>query len=263
MKIDNSFSPERIKKALGLRTILIVLAIVAALSTVFYVVKENTDKRELTIWFVTTESEAGFSEGTLKSVNDYTHGNGIDRTLILKRHPEDRYFDVVMSTGAFYNCDAFIMREEIALKYADMDMFLPLTPDGVDGEDLLLFGESAVGIKLDGDYYFLINRKTDIDTEIIYDIYRILAENKNEEKRFSRKNSDERSRERGLLVRQAPRKQSKAVFVYVKKQVFEDISQPSYDGPLLSPSCRLGRDHHSAFGLDIRPRSEGRYHPLR
>lgn len=175
MKINNSFSLERIKKALNLRTVLIVVVIVTVLSATFYVAKENSDSREVTVWFVTTDSEAGFSDGTLKNINDYGSQKGIDRVLILKRHPEDRYFDVVMSTSAFYTCDAFIMQEEIALKYAEMGMFMPLTAEGDDYEDLLCLDDDVIGIKLDDDYYFLINNKTDIDRDIIYDIYKMLV----------------------------------------------------------------------------------------
>ena len=138
MKINNSLSFERIKKVLDLKTVLIVLAVVTVLSVMFYVANENLDSKELTIWFVTTDYDAGFSEGTIKEINEYGSDKGIDRILVLKRHPEDRYFDVVMSTSAFYSCDAFIMQGEMAHRYADMDMFMPLSIDTEDKENILL-----------------------------------------------------------------------------------------------------------------------------
>ena len=177
MKINNSLSFERIKKVLDLKTVLIVLAVVTVLSVMFYVANENLDSKELMIWLVTTDYDAGFSEGTIKEINEYGSDKGIDRILVLKRHPEDRYFDVVMSTSAFYSCDAFIMQGEMAHRYADMDMFMPLSIDTEDKDNILYHGDVAIGIKLDDDYYFLINKKTDIDREIIYDIYEMLKKN--------------------------------------------------------------------------------------
>ena len=175
MSINNGFSLERIKKALNLKTVTIVVLIVAALSAVFYVSVENLEKREVLIWFVTTDAEAGFSDETLKNVNEYGAECGLDRILITRRHPEDRYFDVTMSTSAFYLCDIFIMQKDLALEYADMGMFLSLPDDRLDADSLLYNGEDAVGIPLDDNYYFLINAKTDIDLEIIYDIFYLLG----------------------------------------------------------------------------------------
>ena len=176
MKINNDFSPERIKKALSTRTVAIVFLIVTVLSIVFYVTIENYHSREVTIWFVTTDAEASFPNEILDKINDYAQEKGIDRVLIIKRHPEDQYFDAVLSTGAFYNCDAFIMKEDVALKYAEMDMFSALSTD--NGE-LLYVDDEAVGVLLEDNYYFLINKKTDIDREIMYDIYEILVRQEN------------------------------------------------------------------------------------
>jgi hypothetical protein len=69
------------------------------------------------------------------------------------------------------------MNEEMALRYTDSDMFLPLSADGIDEDSLLYIGDCAIGVALDDDYYLLINSKTDIDKQIIYDIFEILASN--------------------------------------------------------------------------------------
>lgn len=175
MKINNSFSLGRIKKALGARTLLIAIISVAIASVFFYVTIENRESREVTVWLVTTDAEAGLSESTVESINNYVSNKGFDRVLVVKRHPEDHYFDVVMSTGAFYTCDVFIMQEDVALKYAEMDMFMPLSAYGIEGEMLNSSSGDAIGIKLDDNYYFLINSKADIEREIIYDIYKMLV----------------------------------------------------------------------------------------
>ena len=61
----------------------------------------------------------------------------------------------------------------MAKKYYEMDMFLPFSLDG----DLLYINGDAVGIMIFEDYYLLINKKTDIDKQIIYDIIDILLGN--------------------------------------------------------------------------------------
>lgn len=177
MKIDNSFSWARIKKAISPKIAIAVILIVAAVSAVFYVTLENSESREILIWHITDETEPCISSDTLRQVKDYATDQGIKKVILTRRHPEDRYFDAVMSTTAFYTCDIFIMNEEMALRYTDSDMFLPLSADGFDEESLLYVGNSAIGVALDDDYYLLINSKTDIDEQIIYDIFEILASN--------------------------------------------------------------------------------------
>lgn len=176
MNIDNRITPVRIKKALNVKTVLIVLLTVFVLSTVLYVTVESLNSREILIWFVTTESEGIFSDEVLKEVNDYGHQRGIDKILMTKRHPEDQYFDALISTG-YYNCDIFIMKEEIVQKYSSMEMFLKLSPKDFDGEELIYIGNDAVGILLENDYYLLINAHTKADRQIIYDICDILMGN--------------------------------------------------------------------------------------
>ena len=175
MSINNSYTLEKIKKALSLKIVVIAVLTVVVLSTVFYITLENYDSREVIIWFVTTDPEAGFSEEIINEINLYAGKEGIDRVLITKRHPSDQYFDVAMSTSAFYTCDAFIMQADLAKEYFEMGMFMPLSTDGQQKDRLLYNGEDAVGIKIDDNYYFLINAKTDVDTKIIYDIFDLLG----------------------------------------------------------------------------------------
>lgn len=174
MSIDNNISGARIKKTLTPKTVAIVLFIVTLVATCFYITIENIDSKEILIWFITTDTDDCFSNDALKHINDYGSQKGIDKILLTRRHPDDRYFDVVMSTTAYYNCDIFIMREEMVQKYSALGMFLPLSVDGADTENLLYIGNDAVGILMDEDYYLLINAKTDIDLQIIYDIFDIL-----------------------------------------------------------------------------------------
>mgnify|MGYP003293390888 CR=1 FL=1 len=54
------------------------------------------------------------------------------------------------------------------------DMFLTLSDRGIEYDDILYINNSAVGILVFDDYYFLINTRTDIGIEIIYDIVDIL-----------------------------------------------------------------------------------------
>lgn len=177
MSIDNNFSIEKIKKALSLKTVVSVLIIVAIVSTVFYITVENYESRELVIWYITKDTENCFSDETLKLLNDYGTEKGIDKVLLTKRHPDDQYFDVAMSTSAFYNCDAFIMQKELVQEYADSGMFTSLSTDGIDIGDMLFIEEQAVGLLMVEDYYFLINARTDVDLEVIYGIYEILIDN--------------------------------------------------------------------------------------
>ena len=173
MKVDNSITISRIKRALGPKIIAIVLLMVALVTAVFYITIENNDKKEILIWYVTTEAEDCFEEDALKLINDYGEQNGIDKVVLSKRHPEDTYFDVAMSTSAFYNCDIFIMNEDMAKEYFEMDMFLPLNTDGFAEEDVLYINSKAVGLLIDEGYYLLINAKADVDLQIIYDIFEI------------------------------------------------------------------------------------------
>lgn len=174
MKLDNTISKRRIKRALNLKIVLTVLIAVLVLSTVFYITLENIEKKEILIWFVTTDADEMLFKNEIKLINDHISQYGIDKAVITKRHPEDEYFDVAMSTSAYYNCDVFIMNEEMVKKYLDMDMFLLLTDRGVEYEELLYIDNNAVGILIFEDYYFLINALTDIEIEIIYDIVDIL-----------------------------------------------------------------------------------------
>ena len=155
-----------------------VLLIVMIASIVLYITLENLASKEILIWYVTTESEDCFSSDSLRLVNEYASKKGIDKVVLTKRHPEDTYFDATMSTSAYYNCDIFIMKAEMAKEYSEIDMFLSLSVDGVDESDLLLVNDNAIGILICEDYYLLINAKTDIDLEIIYDIFDIFTRTK-------------------------------------------------------------------------------------
>ncbi|MBO5716283.1 MAG: hypothetical protein J6S23_07840 [Clostridia bacterium] len=172
MKIDNNITSSRIKRVLSPKIIAIVFLIVALVTVVFYVTIENNDKKEILIWYVTTESEDCFSDGTLRLINDYGAQHGIDKVILSRRHPEDTYFDVAISTSAYYNCDIFIMNEEMAKKYYEMDMFLPLQESGFEG-DLLYIDDKPIGVLIDEGYYLLINANLDVDLQIIYDIFEI------------------------------------------------------------------------------------------
>lgn len=174
MKIDNTITLERIKRVLTPRVILVSLLIVSLLSTVLYMTLDSRSKSEVLIWFVTAEADDSIPTSRVDDINNYGRECGIDKILISRRHPEDRYFDVIMSTTAFYSCDIFIMTEEMALKYSEMDMFLPLGEAYVLGEDALIFGDESVGISLDEKYYLLINRESDVDSTILYNIIDLL-----------------------------------------------------------------------------------------
>lgn len=173
MSINNKITGKRIKKALTLKTVAIVLVIVAIATVVFYTSVKNRDRKELLIWHITAEAENYFTDEQLSLINKYGAENGIEKIVITKRHPEDRYFDATMSTTAYYNCDVFIMSAEMAENYVEMDMFMILSYDGEN--DLLYYGEKAIGILIYDNYYLLINQKTDIDLQVIYDIYDILT----------------------------------------------------------------------------------------
>lgn len=170
MKIDNNMTTARIKRILSPKIIAIVFLIVTLVTVVFYVTLENIDKKEVQIWFVTTDGEYSFSDDTLKQINDYGAKHGIDKVVLSRRHPEDIYFDVTMSTSAYYNCDIFIMNEEMAKKYFEMDMFLHLQTDGFEGELLYIDGK-PIGLLMNEGYYLLINANADVDLQIIYDIF--------------------------------------------------------------------------------------------
>lgn len=82
-----------------------------------------------------------------------------------------------MSTTMYYTSDIFIMREDVVRKYADMDMFLPLSFDVKETEKLIYINSDAVGVLLYEDYYLLINAKTKVDLKVLCDILEILIEN--------------------------------------------------------------------------------------
>lgn len=180
MSIDNSITVERIKRVLTTRAIAIVLLIVAIASTVFYITLENIERRDILIWLVTEDAQVGFPDDTIKLVNSYASQRGVDKVVLSRRNPSDIYFDVAMSTSAYYNCDIFIMREELVQKYAELSMFLPLTGGDYPTDDLLYVGSDAVGIVVFEDYYLLINAKCDVDSEIIYDILDLLIQSNEE-----------------------------------------------------------------------------------
>ena len=173
MNINNDITGDRIKKALTPKIVAIVLIFVMIVTAVFYVSVKNLNSKELLIWYITTDTDNCFSEDALKLINDYGREKGIKKVILTKRHPEDTYFDASMATTAFYNCDAFIMDADMAQKYVEMGIFKTLSYDG-DGELLHADGK-AIGILIDENYYLLINDKTDIDLQIIYDIYDILV----------------------------------------------------------------------------------------
>ena len=172
MNIDNRLSWERIKGALSSKAVAIVLLIVVIASAILYITLENNDSNEMLIWMITDDNTVGFSQEDLQLINDLCVERGVDKAILSRRHPDDTYFDVTMSTSAYYNCDIFIMKEETAKKYYEMDMFLPFSLDG----DLLYIDGNAVGIMIFEDYYLLINKKTDIDKKIIYDMIDLLIE---------------------------------------------------------------------------------------
>ena len=174
MKIDNAITLGRIKRVLTLRVILVSLLIVSLLSTVVYVTLDNRSKSEVLIWFVTTEADDIIPSSRVDAINNYGRECGIDKVLVSRRHTEDRYFDVIMSTTAFYSCDIFIMTDEMALKYSEMDMFLPLDEVYAHGDDVLIIGDESVGISLDEKYYLFINRESDVDSTTLYNIIDLL-----------------------------------------------------------------------------------------
>ena len=173
MKIDNAITRDRVRKALTPKTVAAALIIVFLLSALFYVTAHRQKRREMLIWFVTTETSSPISSDTLDEINEYGRNIGIDKIVLTRRHPEDRYFDVIMSTTAFYSCDMFIMTEELARKYLEMNMFLPLDY-AAGAEEILTIDGEPVGLHLHGDYYLFINSESDFDTEILYDIFDIM-----------------------------------------------------------------------------------------
>lgn len=173
--MNNGITFDRIKKALSLRTLLIILLITAFLTTIFYITIENRERKDILIWHITDESETLISAEKLKSINEYAVLEGFDKLIFTRRDPSDEYFDAAMSTTAYYNCDIFIMTEKMALRFAESNMFLPISADGYAKEDILLFGDTAIGLPIDNNYYLLINAKTTVDTEVIYEIYDILT----------------------------------------------------------------------------------------
>ena len=178
MSIDNKLSKERIKKALPPQTVIAVLVTVAILTTVFYITVQNRSKKEILIWYVSTNAEDTFSEKAFENLNEYGTQKGFDRILLTKRHPEDGYFDVLMSTTGYYTCDIFIMKEEVVKKYMEMDIFMTISSDFQSGKNFLYVENQAVGVQLDDEFYLLVNKKTNVDLKIIYDIFDILCENK-------------------------------------------------------------------------------------
>ena len=172
MNLDNRITAKRIKKALSPKIVAMVLVIVLIAGAIFYVTVKNRNSKELLIWYVTTEAENCFSDEDLRLINEYGVKSGLDKVVLSKRHPNDSYFEVTMSTTAFYNCDAFIMSAEMVQKYAESGMFMTLDYNGEN--ELLYLGDNAVGILIFENYYLLINEKTDVDLQIIYDIYDIL-----------------------------------------------------------------------------------------
>lgn len=174
MNIDNSISVEKIKKVLTPKIIAIALLVALVVSTVFYITLENNDKNEIHIWYITEESYDSFLSENMKSVEKYIAECGFDKVLVTKRHPDDRYFDAAMSTSAYYNCDIFIMQKGTVNSYAEAEMFLTLTNHCFDESDLLYFENNAIGVLIDENYYLLINSKTEVDVQIIYDIFEIL-----------------------------------------------------------------------------------------
>ena len=70
------------------------------------------------------------------------------------------------------------MNDEMMQKYVESDMFLPLETEGIEADRILYSGDRAIGVSVDEEYYLLINQRTDIDLQIIYDIFDILLEEK-------------------------------------------------------------------------------------
>lgn len=179
MNLDFSFNVGRIKKALNMRTLLIILLITAFLTTIFYITLENREKKEILIWHITENDESLFSKDQLELASSYARDRGFDRLIFTRRNPSDQYFDAAMSTTAYYNCDIFIMTEEMAINYAESDMLLAISQSGYPKESLLYIGDTAVGLSIDNNYYLLINAKSAVDMQTVYHIYDILAgENK-------------------------------------------------------------------------------------
>jgi hypothetical protein len=178
MKIDNRLSLERMKRAISPKIIALALLVSIILSVVLYVTLENIKSKELLIWYVTEESTNCFSNDSLVLVDEYVSKNGINKVVLKRLHPDDTYFDVAMSTSAYYNCDIFIMKAEMVKDYVELDIFSTLSVDRFDQEAILFIEENAVGVLISDDYYLLINAKTDIDIQMIYDIFDILARKK-------------------------------------------------------------------------------------
>ena len=173
MNIDNAITRERVKKAITPRVIAIALIITLLFSAVFYITLERLDRDEILIWLVTDNIDDGPRSETLALINDYGLECGFDRIILTRRDPRDFYFDATMSTRAYYTCDIFIMKSYVAEKYADMDIFLPIT---MNLAGMLYINEISVGIPLYDDYYALINKNSKVNTKVIYDIIDILEE---------------------------------------------------------------------------------------
>lgn len=174
MNIDNRISLGKIKKVLTPKIVAMALLITLVVSTVFYITLENIDKNEINIWYISEDNYDSLLSENLRAVEEYIAECGFDKLLVTKRHPDDRYFDAAMSTSAYYNCDIFIMREEMVESYAEAGMFLTLTNHSFNESDLLYFENNAIGVLIDENYYLLINSKTEVDLQIIYDILEIL-----------------------------------------------------------------------------------------
>jgi hypothetical protein len=174
MNIDNRISLGKIKKVLTPKIVAMALLITLVVSTVFYITLENNDKNEINIWYISEDNYDSLLSENLRAVEEYIAECGFDKLLVTKRHPDDRYFDAAMSTSAYYNCDIFIMREEKVESYAEAGMFLTLTNHGFNESDLLYFENNSIGVLIDQNYYLLINSKTEVDLQIIYDILEIL-----------------------------------------------------------------------------------------
>ena len=174
MNVDNKITISRITKSLDLRTVLIVVLVVAVAMGVLYVTLQNRDKKEILIWYVTEDSGTIFADGVAEKVNAHARENGFNRALMTRRDPADQYFDALMSTSAFYTCDIFIMQAEVAQKYVEMDIFMTID-DAAMGSQLFNANGNPIGILICENYYLLINSKTELDMQMIYDIYDILT----------------------------------------------------------------------------------------
>lgn len=178
MKIDNRLTFERIKRVISHKIVALALLVSIILSVVLYVTLENIKSKELLIWYVTDESENCFLDDSLTLIDEYVSEKGIDKVTLKRLHPDDTYFDAAMSTSAYYNCDIYIMKAEMARDYASIGIFSAVSVDEFDENEILFIGENAFGVLASDDYYLFVNAKADIDIQIIYDIFDILARKK-------------------------------------------------------------------------------------